>query len=40
MIQCDLKAKAATVTYYLGDEPEARRFNDDNSIELRAALTP
>ena len=40
IIRCDLKAKAATVTYYLGDEAEAWRFNDHNSMELRAALTP
>ena len=38
MIQCDLKAKSATVTYHLGNEAEAWRFNDDNSMELRAAL--
>ncbi|WP_268814373.1 hypothetical protein [Rhodococcus sp. Chr-9] len=40
MIQCDLEAKSATVTYHLGNEAEAWRFNDDNSIELRAALAP
>lgn len=40
IIQCDLKAKSATVTYHLGDEAEAWRFNDHNSMELRAALTP
>lgn len=40
IIQYDLKAKTATVTYQLGDEAEAWRFNDDNSIELRAALAP
>ena len=40
VIQCDLKAKSATVTYHLGNEAEAWRFNDDNSMELRAALAP
>lgn len=40
IIQCDLEARTATVTYHLGDEAEAWRFNDDNSMELRAALTP
>src|SRR5690606_8918229 len=36
VIQCDLEAKSATVTYHLGNEAEAWRFNDDNSMELRA----
>lgn len=40
IIQCDLKAKTATVTYHLGDESEAWRFNDENSMDLRAALAP
>ncbi|MCT1515370.1 hypothetical protein [Dietzia cercidiphylli] len=40
IIQCDLKAKTATVTYHLGDESEAGRFNDENSMDLRAALAP
>ena len=40
IIQCDLKAKTATVTYHLGDESEAWRFNDSNSMELRTILAP
>lgn len=40
IIQCDLKAKSATLTYHLGDDSEAWRFNDHNSMELRAALAP
>ncbi|GLB63730.1 hypothetical protein NCCP2495_16090 [Dietzia sp. NCCP-2495] len=40
IIQCDLKTKTATVTYHLGDESEAWRFNDANSKELRAELAP
>lgn len=40
IIQCDLKAKTATVIYHLGDDSEAWRFNDSSSIDLRAALAP
>ena len=40
IIQCDLKAKTATVTYHLGDDSEAWRFNDDNFRELLTALEP
>lgn len=29
-----------TLGYQLGDEAEAWRFNDDNSMDLRAALAP
>lgn len=40
VIQCDLKAKTATVTFHPGDEAEAWRFNDSSSMDLRAALAP
>ena len=40
IIQCDLKARTATLTYHLGDDSEAWRFNDDNFRELLAVLAP
>lgn len=40
IIQCDLKAKTATVIYHLGDDSKAWRFNDNNFRELLTALEP